>query len=71
MIKALPHPQDPAVVVLTCEEREPLAEALGVEPRRSPEGWRLVVDRRRVAPISDLLTWPKRSPLRALGRLLL
>lgn len=66
MIKASPHPQDPAVVVLTCEEREPLVEALGLPPRRSRDGWRLVVDRSRLDSIRDLITWPKRKPRRGL-----
>jgi hypothetical protein len=68
VIKASPHPQDPAVVGLTCEEREPLAEALGMPPRRSREGWRLVVERSKLQAIGDLVTWPTRKRSR-LGRL--
>jgi len=66
MIKASRHPQDPRVVVLTCEEREPLAEALGMRPRRCAQGWRLAVDESRLASISDLITWPPRKPRRGL-----
>lgn len=66
MIRAAPHPQDPGVVVLTCEEREPIAEALGIEPRRAAEGWRVVVDRSKLAPLAGVITWPARKRRRFL-----